>query len=119
MSSYLRHTVLSGNQHYIFLANCKHDNSSIDRYILGNNLASVANEDYHCPVNGEGLFAYAVFSVTQECITDIATNADFKTELRMWEKSPSTVTGGNLNAIKSVKITGANSKATSPVSIFL
>ena len=34
------------------------------------------------------------------------THADNKIELRMWEKSSQMVTGGNLDAIKSVKMSG-------------
>ena len=53
-------------------------------------------------MNGQGLFAYAVFSVTEKCVI---TNTDVKIELRMWEGKPEPVTGGSLNNIKSEKIT--------------
>ena len=41
--------------------------------------------------------------MTEECEF---THADNKVELRMWEKNSNMVTGGNLDAIKSVKISG-------------
>ena len=62
-------------------------------------------------MNGQGLFAYAVFSVAEKC--DI-TNTDVKIELRMWEGKAEQVTGGSLNNIKSEKISDQITTRVSP-----
>ena len=67
-------------------------------------------------MNGQGLFAYAVFSVAEKC--DI-TNTDVKIELRMWEGKAEPVTGGSLNNIKSEKISDQITSRVSPLSFYL
>ena len=66
-------------------------------------------------MNGQGLFAYAVFSVAEKC--DI-TNTDVKIELRMWEGKAEQVTGGSLNNIKSEKISDQITTRVSPFYLF-
>ena len=70
-------------------------------------------------MDGQGLFAYAVFSVTEKC--EFKSNADVKIELRMWEGKTAQVTGGSLDNIKSEKISDKDFITTtvSPVSLHL
>ena len=67
-------------------------------------------------MDGQGLFAYAVFSITEKC--EFKTNTDVKVELRMWEGKAAQVTGGSLDNIKSEIISDKNLITTtmSPVS---
>ena len=92
--------------------------NAANRYLLGNvdTLGTVSNENYHCPVDGQGLFAYAVFSVTEKCDID---HEEVKIELRMWEGKATSITGGSLDDIKSEIISDENLITTrvSPVSV--
>ena len=62
-------------------------------------------------MDGQGLFVYAVFSVTEKCVI---TDTDVKIELRMWEGKAEPVTGGSLNNIKSEKISDQITTRVSP-----